>query len=244
MNKMLRPVLAFSLITLETFALGGCASDSVITAPVQSTVHTLKIGDSFMFSDSTFDESGVLVEGSDSSVILRTISTGGSYSGRDSVATLASAADTIRFQQLPGEGFASFQEPIAITDDIVFSGVWVDHRLADSARTITVKNSHLDGTINGAPTSVALTITSGFLRDTSMSINGVIARTHLFTKVVTVKVSIPIYSVLSTTTVSVTYAYAPTFGFHAYQQSVTHSDSPGSPIPNGKTTSLLTRVNE
>jgi hypothetical protein len=244
MTTMLRPVVAFCFFSLATLTLGGCASDTVATYPIQPTTHTLKAGDSFTFRESTFDESGVLVEGSDSSVIMRTIAVGGSYGGRDSVTTLASAADTIRLQQLPGEGFASYQESITIAPGIVFPGVWVNHRLTDSARTITVIDSTIAGSLSGADANVRMTITSGYLRDSVITVNGVVAHTHLYTKVITIKVMIPRYSFVSNTTVSVTYAYAPVFGFHAYLQTVNNSDSPQSPIPNGKTISTLTHVSE
>lgn len=221
----------FLLLFLTVLNFWGCSSSTSVPTQTSPPTHTLKRGDSFTFHDISYDTTGAVVQGSDSTVVSSVVSTGQTLNGMNNVTVLQGNSDSVLVLQIANDGIAKYQGSRSIFPGASVPGVWISVDTLTKNRVLVDSTMH--GTISNAAASAHVTISSNYDGDTSVTVGTATGvKAHKFTKLITVVVTIPQFRFTSTTIVSVTSNYVPTIGYFTSIVDVDHSDSPMSPVPN------------
>lgn len=192
-----------------------------------------KAGSTYTFAEYEVDASGTVNPDSRMTTTDSLLSTSLSFFGSEGVHQVSSKSEYAYFKTFQNGSFDVYQDGITITDGIEVAPMWVHYDASSPLDTIF--SNAVSAEFNGFPGTMTLIVTTEGKGNSSYTTkSGKTLSTIEIEKNFTVVVAIDGVGVVSTTAVTTKLSYSPELQYIVREEVVSNSDSPFSPIENGK----------
>lgn len=208
-------------------------------SPSDPTDASPKAGSTYTFAEYEADASGTIDPDSRLTTTDSLLATNLSFFGSEDVHQVSSKQEYAYFKTFQNGSFDVYQDGITITDGIEVAPMWVHYDAASPLDTIF--SNAVSSEFNGFPGTMTLLVTTeGKGNSTYTTAGGRSFQTVEIEKNFTVVVDIIGVGTVSTTTVTTKLSYSPELQYVVREEVISNSDSPFSPIENGKIVRELT----
>lgn len=206
----------------------GCDS-ATDTAPTQFAGK----GSSFTFTDEEFDANSNIIDSKLTTMMIDADNI--TLESRTDVMRASSETDTLLFVRDADRSFLIYRPEVTVFEGITIEKRW--QPILKEHTTDVIEISNFSGTVDHRGMSADVTIreTEQYKGTSTMLIAGKefeVIRKSFTTEVV---VTIPMFGVTATTSVTDTYGFAPELGFIVFSEQTRSSDSGFSPVEPGRT---------
>jgi hypothetical protein len=189
------------------------------------------IGSTYSFGEFTLDEHGDTLT-TKHTLTDSLLAIDLTFFNATNVHLFASINDSAFIKPYENGPFEMFQDSITIMNGLGFPPIWITH---DSKSTLdTVYHTTNPTVVNGFAGTLTLHITTKGNGTFTHSINGEMLTVENCESTITVEVALEGMGTVSTTTVTSKFSYAPKIRYFVREEIITYSDSPFSPVPNGR----------
>jgi len=228
MKTLFKQFISAVVISAAFSFLASCSQ-----SPSEPTDATPKAGSTYTFSEYEFDGDGNIISDSGLTSTDTLLTTNLSFFGSADVHQITSKGEYRYLKAFGSSSFDMYQDSIVIMEGLVVPMMW-EHYDANSLFD-TIYMDSISSTFNGYPGTMTLHITTEGKGDSTYALSGgKTFETVEVEKVFTVIVSIDGVGTVSTTTITTKMSCSPELQYIVREEDTSFSDSPFSPIPNGK----------
>ncbi|HEY6172637.1 MAG TPA: hypothetical protein VIX80_10300 [Candidatus Kapabacteria bacterium] len=228
MKTLLTQFISAAVISAAFSFLASCTE-----SPSEPVDATPKPGSTYTFSVYETDLDGNIDPDSRITITDSLITTSLSFFGSEDVHQIRTKGEYGYFKAFGNSSFEMYQDSIVIMDGLVVPQMWMHYNGTSMLDTIHVDS--VRSVFNGYPGTMTVTVsTAGKGNSTYTPTGGKALSTVEVEDNFIVVVRIDGVGEVSTTTITTKLSYSPELEYIAREEVISNSDSPFSPIPNGK----------